>query len=284
MYPKNATSPEPIAIGAVVQISDGAIQSSGCTVRIIKSGVAEGNGAGTTAYSTDGVVLYTPTQAETNYASFVLIAKKTGCIPASVTIVPTATATAGTVVVTTNNDKAGYTASTVSDKTGYALSSTGADLILKSSTFVQAIVAAVNEFATYGLTDLNTLLVATGIKAKLAAADVTGNLPSDVKVQTVNADTAGTTTLLGRLPALTLTTGTVVTSGGANTATSFYTDLSGGDDFWVGCLILITNGALSGQVKKIGDFVDANGVVTLAASETFTGTPADGVTFTIINR
>jgi hypothetical protein len=47
------------------------------------------------AYSTDGVVVYTPTQAETNYTSFVLIAKKTGCIPASVTVVTSASATAG---------------------------------------------------------------------------------------------------------------------------------------------------------------------------------------------
>ena len=95
MYPRNAASPEPIAIGPVVQISDGAVQTSGVTVRIKPAGVAEADGAGTTAYSTDGVVLYTPTQAETNYTSFVLIAKKTGCIPASVTVVTTASATAG---------------------------------------------------------------------------------------------------------------------------------------------------------------------------------------------
>ena len=95
MYPRNAASPEPIAIGPVVQISDGAVQSSGVTVRIKPVGVAEADGGGTTAYSTDGVVLYTPTQAETNYTSFVLIAKKTGCIPASVTVVTTASATAG---------------------------------------------------------------------------------------------------------------------------------------------------------------------------------------------
>ena len=95
MYPRNAASPEPIAIGPVVQISDGAVQTAGVTVRIKPVGVAEADGAGTTAYSTDGVVLYTPTQAETNYTSFVLIAKKTGCIPASVTVVTTASATAG---------------------------------------------------------------------------------------------------------------------------------------------------------------------------------------------
>jgi hypothetical protein len=57
-----------------------------------------------------------------------------------------------------------------SDKTGFSLSATGADLILKSSTFIQAIVAAINEFATYGLTALNTLLVTTGIKTATTAA------------------------------------------------------------------------------------------------------------------
>lgn len=97
MYPRNAASPEPIAIGPVVQISDGAVQTSGVTVRIKPIGVAEGDGGGTTAYSTDGVVLYTPTQAETNYTSFVLIAKKTGCIPASITVVPSESPTPGRV-------------------------------------------------------------------------------------------------------------------------------------------------------------------------------------------
>ena len=73
---------------------------------------------------------------------------------------------------TTNGTKINQTADLTagqsiacSDKTGFALSATGADLIVKSSTFVQAIVAAINEFATYGLTALNTLLVTTGIKA-----------------------------------------------------------------------------------------------------------------------
>lgn len=66
-------------------------------MRIKPIGVAEGDGGGTTAYSTDGVVLYTPTQAETNYTSFVLIAKKTGCIPASITVVPSESPTPGRV-------------------------------------------------------------------------------------------------------------------------------------------------------------------------------------------
>jgi hypothetical protein len=44
-------------------------------------------------------VYYTPTQAETNYTSFILIAKKTGCIPVSVTVVTSATTTSGTVLL-----------------------------------------------------------------------------------------------------------------------------------------------------------------------------------------
>lgn len=99
MYPRNAASPPRIAIGAVVQISDGAVQTSGCTVRVIEQGGTEGDGAGTTAYSTDGVVLYTPTQGETDQSAFVLIAKKTGCIPAAITIVTSASATAGYAAV-----------------------------------------------------------------------------------------------------------------------------------------------------------------------------------------
>lgn len=82
---------------------------------------------------------------------------KTSTVAASSTV----TFANGTVLTT------GGTLALVTDittKTGFSLASTGADLILKSSTFIQAIVAAVNEFATYGLTALNTLLVTTGIK------------------------------------------------------------------------------------------------------------------------
>jgi hypothetical protein len=90
MYPRNAASPERISIGAVVQISDGAVQTAGVAVKVIPFGQSESSGAGTVAYTADGVVLYTPTQAETNYTSFVLVASKSGCIPATVTVVTSA--------------------------------------------------------------------------------------------------------------------------------------------------------------------------------------------------
>jgi hypothetical protein len=59
-------------------------------------GGAESAGGGTIAYSAaSGVVYYTPTQAETNYTAFCVIAYKTACIPAQVTVVPSASSTAG---------------------------------------------------------------------------------------------------------------------------------------------------------------------------------------------
>jgi len=101
MYPKNAASPPIVPIGAVVQISDGAVQTSGCTVSIRTNDDAETSGGGSVAYSTGGVVLYTPTQAETNHTWFFLTAYKTGCIPVGVLVVPTNSATPGTVDVQT---------------------------------------------------------------------------------------------------------------------------------------------------------------------------------------
>ena len=93
-YPKNAATPPRIAVGAVVQISDGAVQTSGVSIRVVPQGGSAAAGLGTTTYE-DGVVLYAPTQAETNYDAVVVIAYKTGCIPATTTIVTSASATAG---------------------------------------------------------------------------------------------------------------------------------------------------------------------------------------------
>lgn len=94
MYPRNAASPERIAIGAVVQISDGAVQTSGVSISVRGQGGASGAGSGTTAYD-NGIVQYTPTQGETDFTSFVVVAYKSGCIPVAQTIVTGAGATPG---------------------------------------------------------------------------------------------------------------------------------------------------------------------------------------------
>ena len=96
MYPRNAVSPPRIAIGAVVQIADGAVQTSGVSVVVRPEGGAESAGAGTIAYSAaSGLVYYTPTQAETDYTAFCVIAYKANCLPVSQTVVTTASSTAG---------------------------------------------------------------------------------------------------------------------------------------------------------------------------------------------
>jgi hypothetical protein len=107
----------------------------------------------------------------------------------------------------------------------------------------------------------------------------------DIEAQTddIGAAGAGLTAILDRLLSLAITTGTVTADAG-NTASSFMTNLAGADNFWNDCLIVITSGALAGQVKEIGDFADADGVVTLTSGQAFTGIPAGAVTFAIINR
>ncbi len=147
MYPRNAASPPRLAIGPVVQISDGAVQTAGVAVKVIPQGGTEASGAGTVAYSADGAVLYTPTQAETDHTAVVFVASKTGCIPATVTVVTSASGTAGyagldwskiaaptTTVALTGTTistsqvvasvTAGVTVSTNNDKTGYTLTAT----------------------------------------------------------------------------------------------------------------------------------------------------------------
>ena len=95
MYPRNAASPERIAIGQVVLIADGTIQSASVVITVRGQGGAEATGGGTTAYGAENTVYYTPTQAETNFTSFVVIASKASCFSVAQTIITSASATAG---------------------------------------------------------------------------------------------------------------------------------------------------------------------------------------------
>ena len=97
MYPRNAASPERIAVGPVVQISDGAVQTSGVSIKVKPQGASASAGGGTISYE-EGIVGYVPTQSETNHTSFQVLAYKTGCIPAAVTVVTSAANVAGKVV------------------------------------------------------------------------------------------------------------------------------------------------------------------------------------------
>jgi hypothetical protein len=61
------------------------VQTADVAVRVVPQGGAAAAGTGTIAYQ-DGVVLYTPTQAEINHTSVVFIAHKADCFSASVTV------------------------------------------------------------------------------------------------------------------------------------------------------------------------------------------------------
>jgi hypothetical protein len=95
MYPRNNATPPRLTIGQVIQISDGAVQTSGVSVTTRGDGASEVAGSGTIEYGADGTVYYTPTQAETDYESFSLIANKASCFSCSVTVVTSASSTSG---------------------------------------------------------------------------------------------------------------------------------------------------------------------------------------------
>jgi hypothetical protein len=115
MYPRNAASPEPIAIGTVLLTADGTVQTSGVTVRIKPIGVSEADGGGTVAYSTNGVVLYTPLPSETDYTSFILIATKASCIPVAITVITSNPLQVGQSYTHTNDDTTESVAVTITE-------------------------------------------------------------------------------------------------------------------------------------------------------------------------
>ena len=125
--------------------------------------------------------------------------------------------------------------------------------------------------------------------ATLAVGDVSGgNLPADVKAITAGVDFSDTmkanlssdTDIANQVWAA-LPTFTVVADAG-NSATQFKTDRSeAANDFWKDTLVLITSGALAGQVKKCTAY---NGTAKALTVSAFTGTPAAGVTGMLLNR
>ena len=209
MYPKNAASPQRIAIGAVVQISDGAVQTSGVSVSVMPQGGAAGASGGTVAYE-QGIVHYIPTQAETNYASFILIAYKTGCIPVSATIVTTASAVAGyagldwasinapTTTVGLTNTTVGvlttYTGNT--PQTGDSFARLGAPAGASTSADIAAIQAKTTNLPAAPASTTNitagTITTVTNLTNAPTAGDLTATMKASVNaevVDTLNVDT-----------------------------------------------------------------------------------------------
>jgi hypothetical protein len=184
MYARNAASPERLAIGAVVQISDGAVQTSGVSIKVLPIGTTASAGGGTTAYE-EGIVHYLPTQAETNYTSFIVIAYKTGCIPVSQTVI---TSAAGIAEI--RSGLSTVTTAQVNAEVDVAI----ADAALATAANLATAQTAINDIPTNAELAARTLdsadyataaalgtvdTVADAIKAK------TDNLPSDPADQSI---------------------------------------------------------------------------------------------------
>ena len=169
MYPRNNASPERLAIGQVILISDGTIQTSAVVITVRGQGGAEATGGGTTAYGAEGTVYYTPTQAETNFTSFTVIASKASCFSASLTVVTTASSTAGQVDV---KSVAG-TAQTANDN--------GADInaILLDTAEIGAAGAGLTALATQASVDVidaNVDQIETAVITNAVGADISADI------------------------------------------------------------------------------------------------------------
>ena len=117
---------------------------------------------------------------------------------------------------------------------------------------------------------VNLIVVCSGCDTVFQEVEITG-LPAVVAGATGGLQIVGAAI-----------TGAVATDGG-NSATVFKTTLTSAvDNFYNDCLLLITSGAMIGQVKKITDYDGANKIVTVGTG--FTATPADAVTFLVVNQ
>lgn len=165
-YPRNAASPPTVTLGAILQLSDGAVQTSGASVRVKTGTGAWGAGSGTLLCdSTSGIWTYLPTQGETNDTHFSVAAYKASCIPVGVT------------VITSASDSAGYAgvdwSKVANPTTPLGLSGT----TTKTATDVAAEIAS----ATYGLAALKALLdaIVSYIDTEVGAIKAkTDNLPA----------------------------------------------------------------------------------------------------------
>ena len=201
-YPRNAASPPVVIIGVVVQISDGAVQTSGASVRVKTGSGSWGAGSGTLACDTTSWIwTYAPTQGETDATDFHVAVYKTGCIPCGQSIITSASATAGYAgidwaKILTPSSTVNLSGTTVRTLTDAPADSSGVTTLLSRVTAAVALNSDVTS-ATYGLASIKTLLDAiTGyidtevaaIKAKTdnlpASPAATGDIPSASTIAT----------------------------------------------------------------------------------------------------
>lgn len=135
-----------------------------------------------------------------------------------------------------------------------------------------------------GTVDANVVsMAADTMTAAAAAADLITELQSGLATASALATVDSLVdTLIAAVVTLAVKTGAVTTDAG-NSATAFETNLSEtANDHWKDAFLVITSGVLVGQVKKVTAYNGTTKIITVSGG--FTATPADAVTFALVNR
>jgi hypothetical protein len=317
MYARNNATPRPISVGAVVQISDGAVQTSGASVEVSKDGGSFSAGGGTLAVS-NGIHSYTPTQNETDCDSLRINVYKTGCIPATAQAVFSASSSfgyAGTdqskivnpsstvnlsgttikavtdgVTVTTNNDKTGYslTQAFPSNFASLAITAGGAVTVGTNNdkTGYALTQAFPSNFAALGITAGGAVTVGTNNDKTGYSLTVTPPTAGDIADSVWDEAYASHTTAgtFGKLMDLLRKANTVVegtvTGATSPTTTAFTSDVNYPTGAFKHAVLLWTSGSLNEQNSPILTYTNTNGAITV--EEAFTAAPQVGDAFIII--
>jgi hypothetical protein len=313
MYARNNASPRPITIGAVVQISDGAVQTTGVSVKVRKDAESWAIGAGGLAVE-EGVWSYTPTQGETDCDALQIIVYKTSCYPNSMEVVFTSSSSFGHAG--TDQSKIANASSTVN------LSGTS----IKTATDVETKIDAIDDYidteiaaikaktdnlpsdpadasdiaASFATVNNNLSSIAGYIDTEVAAIKAkTDNLPAkpaavgDIPTAGAIADAVleesvddhdGVAHSLAKYISIikkgnTIVDGTV-TSAATPTTTSFSSNVNYPTGAFKHAVMLFLDGNLSEQNSPILTYTNANGVITV--EEAFTQAPQVGDNFIII--
>lgn len=130
-------------------------------------------------------------------------------------------------------------------------------------------------------TKIPTALTFTGalVRSQVGGIDANAITAASIQDGAIGAAETG-------LPTGTVSAGAANCNGGANSTTVFATSLNQTvTNFWTNTqLITITSGALSGQTRQISGYTWTGSVGCLTVATAFTGIPADGVSFFIINK
>jgi len=293
MYPRNASSPQRIALGAVVQISDGAVQTSGVSVSVLPQGTTASAGGGTLAFE-QGIAHYTPTQAETNYTSFIVIAYKSGCIPASATVVTSASDTAG--YAGTDQSKIANATATVNlsgttIKTATDVETDTADIQSRIpaalvSGRIDASVGAMasgvltaTAIAADAITDAKVASDVTIASVTGAVGSVTGNVGGNVTGSVGSVAAGGITRASFAADTGLQTIRSNTAQAGAAGTITLDASASATDDFYNNTVVYITGGTGVGQARHISDYVGSSKVATIKPN--WVTTPDNTSTFAI---